>query len=82
MKAKGKAVTCRQCGKPGRETPDDPAPGLCPACLDAALARVFFGGNGLALVLGDPDAPSKVVADLRALGVTEKALAEYGLAES
>lgn len=32
--------TCVRCGAPVLETPDDPAPGICPRCLDAALATI------------------------------------------
>lgn len=31
-------VTCRHCGQTGHETPDDPAPGVCPDCLDQQMA--------------------------------------------
>lgn len=34
---KARAVICRFCGKPGRETDGDVAPGVCPACLDARM---------------------------------------------
>lgn len=32
--------TCRDCGRRGDETPDDPAPGLCPRCYKARLDRI------------------------------------------
>ncbi|HKE98037.1 MAG TPA: hypothetical protein VKG45_03780 [Actinomycetes bacterium] len=31
--------TCRFCGAPGLESEDDPAPGVCPRCLDERMAR-------------------------------------------
>jgi len=36
-------VTCRACGAQGTEEDDglDPAPGLCPQCLDDRMARVM-----------------------------------------
>src|SRR5215472_12327956 len=33
-------VVCRDCGKPGSEDPDDPAPALCPACYEQRLQRI------------------------------------------
>lgn len=37
--AVSRTVTCRDCHRVGVETDDDPAPGLCPVCLDVRLAR-------------------------------------------
>lgn len=31
---------CRDCGRVGDESPDDPAPNLCPPCYGARLERV------------------------------------------
>jgi hypothetical protein len=33
-------IKCRDCGRMGSEAPDDPAPGLCPACYEQRLARI------------------------------------------
>lgn len=32
--------TCRSCGTWGIETPDDPAPGICPVCLEQRMAAL------------------------------------------
>ena len=33
-------ITCRDCGAVGEGGPDDPAPGLCPECMEQRLAKV------------------------------------------
>ena len=42
-------ATCRFCGDIGHESPSDPAPGVCPVCLDkrmdAALKEQIATGN-------------------------------------
>jgi hypothetical protein len=33
-------VVCKDCGRAGAETPDDPAPNLCPSCYEKRLERI------------------------------------------
>src|SRR5215475_5448202 len=33
-------VKCRDCGRRGKEDPDDPAPALCPRCYRKRLERI------------------------------------------
>jgi hypothetical protein len=39
--------TCRYCGRQGGDEfsfgPDDPAPGVCPTCLDARMSALMLG---------------------------------------
>jgi hypothetical protein len=71
---KGKRVTCRQCGAHGRETPDDPCPGLCPACLDRGMAEIDRALGAEVRKLGVAPPVSFLTERLRALGLTESAI--------
>ena len=63
------AVTCRDCGRAGDEAPNDPAPGLCPACYDLRLARVTANFAVMAETLEHP---------MLIMGWLELALVEVG----
>jgi hypothetical protein len=47
-------VKCRDCGREGSESPDDPAPALCPPCYDKRMSRVHSGFVRYAQLEDDP----------------------------
>lgn len=47
-------IKCRDCGARSDESPDDPAPALCPSCYKARLERVRTGFEALAETTDDP----------------------------
>lgn len=64
--------TCRYCGTQGEAEPDlDPAPGVCPACLDKRLAKVTFE----AVFVSELKSPAELSAWMRqqllAIGMVE-----------
>ena len=78
MPARRKPVVCRVCGEWGYEEPDDPCPGLCPACLARALSAT------LAETWDDHDRGHTVrrciernAARLEGIGLTPAAVARF-----
>lgn len=72
-----KRVACRLCGLVGLEDPWDPAPGVCPRCLDERMASLL-GPLGERTERDGPRAAlAWLEAEMRAMGwLTEWAAAQ------
>jgi hypothetical protein len=62
-------VHCRDCGQAALEYDDDPAPGLCPGCLEQRLLDAAARMAGMSA----PEAISALVGS----GLTPKAAAQF-----
>lgn len=77
MSGRPHAVTCRVCGARGLEPDDDIAPGLCPRCLDAAMARLTVQFIGLLEMLGPAAAVRAMRSRMVAAGLTPLAAGRF-----
>jgi hypothetical protein len=57
------------CGRVGLETADDPAPGVCPVCLDERLARLTRRLFVLVDVYGPVEALARIRPELVGAGL-------------
>ena len=69
-------VVCRFCGARGRERADDPAPGVCPSCLDSRM-RLATGALRDAAAAGREDLEEFARALLLEVGLTPGVAARF-----
>lgn len=71
-------VTCPFCGAVGREEKGDPAPGVCPPCLDAKMKQATARFGPLVDALGLEDALREQVRYLvDVVGLTREATRHF-----